>query len=205
MRWPARARRAAASCRTRPDGNSGLSTSRPSTARWRERGLPRPAVFPATPPRSSAPTATSETIAIDVLSDANVVVKWFRAEGEGEAKVAAARALLGAHRAGRVRLWVLDLTSYEVGNVFLRRHRHSAAEAMEILEGLAGVCTVMVPEASERGEAASLSDRHRLTFYDAMYAAVARSRDAHLATFDEALLRPGLGRTPDGILALVEG
>ena len=42
-----------------------------------------------------------------------------------------------------------------------------------------------------------------LTFYDATYAAVARSRGAELATLDKALLRAGLGRRPSEIMEMV--
>lgn len=56
--------------------------------------------------------------ATDVVSDANVALKWFHAEGE--AGVDSVRGLLAAHRDRALVLHVLDLTPYELGNALLR-------------------------------------------------------------------------------------
>ncbi|MBA2460552.1 MAG: hypothetical protein H0V45_02080, partial [Actinobacteria bacterium] len=75
------------------------------------------------------------TRAIDVVSDANVALKWFHAEGEEE--VEAARALLRGQRERTIALRVLDLTRYEVGNALLRGQLGVAAERVsEVLEAL---------------------------------------------------------------------
>lgn len=131
--------------------------------------------------------------AIDVVSDANVALKWFHAEGEEE--VAEARALLEAHRSRVFGLAVLDLTPYEVGNALLRG-RASAEQAATVLEALAEVCTAVSPSSEDFRRASELAERHDLTLYDAAYAAVAESHDAELATLDSALLSAGLGSRP---------
>lgn len=63
--------------------------------------------------------------AIDVVSDASVVLKWFHAEGEVE--VGPARALLEHYARQAIGLVVLDLTPYEVGNALLRGRARVAA------------------------------------------------------------------------------
>jgi predicted nucleic acid-binding protein len=48
--------------------------------------------------------------------------------------------------------------------------------------------------------AAELAAEHHLTFYDAAYAAVARTRNGVLATLDRKQLAAGLGLRPSAIL-----
>lgn len=136
-----------------------------------------------------------EMPAIDVVSDANVALKWFHAEGEEG--VSEARALVAAHQARTVALQVLDLTVYEVGNALLRGPaKATAPQVATVLKALVEICPAARPDADELRLAAELADRHDLTLYDAAYAAVADSRGATLVTFDRALLRAGLGSRP---------
>lgn len=140
--------------------------------------------------------------AIDVVSDANVALKWFHAEGEEE--VAQARALLDAHKVRTVALSVLDLTAYEVGNALLRgRAGASAEQVATVLEALAEICPALRPSGEELRLASELAERHDLTLYDAAYAAVAQSRAAQLATLDGALLDAGLGVRPSQLAAAI--
>ncbi len=133
--------------------------------------------------------------AIDVVCDASVALKWFHAEGEEE--VPEARALVAAHQARTVALLVLDLTAYEVGNALMRgRAKATADQVATVLWALGEICLAVRPEANELRLAAELAERHRLTIYDAAYAAVAQSREATLATLDRALLAAGLGSRP---------
>lgn len=141
--------------------------------------------------------------AIDVVADANVVLKWFHAEGEEE--VDEARALLDAHKARAAALSVLDLTAYEVGNALLRgRARASAAHVATVLGALGEICPAVRPGPEQWGEATRLASRHDLTLYDAAYAAVARARDAVLVTLDRALLDAGLGQRPSELARRLE-
>lgn len=142
--------------------------------------------------------------AINVVSDANVVLKWFHSEGEEE--VEPARALLGAHKARTVALSVLDLTAYEVGNALMRgRAGASAEQAATVLEALAEVCPALHPSPKELRLASELAERHDLTLYDAAYAAVAQSRTAELVTLDQALLAADLGSRPSELAATIAG
>jgi len=138
--------------------------------------------------------------AIDIVSDASVVLKWFHTEGEAE--VEAAGAILAAHRARAVLVGVLDLTVYEVGNALLRgRARATADQVATVLDALATICPVLRPDLSELRLASDLSVRHGLTLYDAAYAAVAERRAATLVTVDDALVRAGLGQRPSAVAA----
>jgi predicted nucleic acid-binding protein len=140
--------------------------------------------------------------AINVVSDANVVLKWFHVEGEEE--VSSARALLDAHKERAVALSVLDLTVYEVGNALLRgRAGASAEQAATVVEALAEICPAIRPNRKEMREAGQLAERHNLTLYDAAYAAVAQSRSAELVTLDRALLDAKLGSRPSEVVQVI--
>lgn len=133
--------------------------------------------------------------AISVVSDANIVLKWFHSEGEEE--VEPARALLDAHKERTASLSVLDLTAYEVGNALMRgRASASAEQAATVIEALAEVCPAIRPSPEEMRVASQIAERHDLTLYDAAYAAVAQSRSAELVTLDRALLAAKLGSRP---------
>jgi predicted nucleic acid-binding protein len=135
------------------------------------------------------------TRAIDVVSDANVALKWFHADGEEELEPA--RELLEAHKARAIMLVVLDLTAYEIGNGLLRgRANATADQAATVLEALDEICHAISPNVEQMRLATRLAEQHNLTLYDAAYAAVARTRQATLVTLDEALLDAGLGKRP---------
>jgi predicted nucleic acid-binding protein len=138
-----------------------------------------------------------------VVSDASVVLKWFHDAGEEDAE--SARALLDAYGDERIGLVVLDLTTYEVGNALLRGSAAASPESVAVvLEALSELCPRVALEAADRHLAAELASEHRLTFYDASYAAVARTRGALLATFDRALLAADLGLRPTAVLERID-
>lgn len=140
--------------------------------------------------------------AISVVSDANVVLKWFHSDGEEE--VEAARALLEAHKERTVALSVLDLTIYEVGNALMRgRAEASAEQAATVLEALTEICPAIRPSPEEMREASELAERCDLTLYDSAYAAVAQNRSAELATLDRALLDAKLGSRPSELVTAI--
>ena len=138
--------------------------------------------------------------AIDVVSDASVVLVWFQSEGEFE--VAECRALVTAYQFKEIRLLVTTHTALELGNALLRGHRKaSASQVIVALTELANVCDVVAFEPGDLEAAAILAERHNLSFYDAAYAAVAQRREVRLATLDRQLLAAGLGQRPSEICA----
>lgn len=141
--------------------------------------------------------------ATDVVSDANVALKWFHHDGEED--VEAARVLLDHHRERRVILHVLDLTFYELGNALLRgRPRASAEQTATVLAALRAICLTITPGNEDLALASELAAEHELTLYDAAYAAVAQRRDAPLVTFDRQLLAAGLGIRPPELLTQLD-
>jgi len=133
--------------------------------------------------------------AIDVVSDASVALKWFHTEGEQELEPA--HAVLAAHRSRLIALVVLDLTAYQIGNALLRgRAKATAEQVAVVLAALDEICPAVRPDEVELRLAAELAVSHRLTLYDAVYAAVAMSRDATLLTLDRALIEANLGIRP---------
>jgi predicted nucleic acid-binding protein len=131
------------------------------------------------------------------------VVKWFHEPGEAE--VVQARAILDAHAAGTLTANVLDLTVYELGNVTARALGlpwERVATILNRLELICGEGLHLSPKA--RGDAAELAVTHRLTFYDAVYWAVARERDIALVSADADLLRAGAAVTPTDFIATHE-
>lgn len=125
----------------------------------------------------------------EVLVDASAALKWFVEDREDE--VDAARRLLAAHRDGVLTASILDLTAYEIGNVLLRALRQPAEAATLTVTGLRRLCASIVPTPTEHQLAAVLAAEHRLSYYDASYAAVARSRGMTLVTADRELLAIG--------------
>jgi predicted nucleic acid-binding protein len=124
------------------------------------------------------------------LVDTSVVIKWVHAEGEGD--VDEARRLLTAHRAGAARLLLLDLVVYEFGNVLLRGLRQPATVVSQQLDLLHRLCGPFVhPAPTWHAEAVGLADRHRLTFYDASWAAAAQALACPLVSADRRLLEAG--------------
>lgn len=124
------------------------------------------------------------------LVDTSVVIKWVHEEGESD--VDAARRLLTAHRAGTARLLLLDLVVYEFGNVLLRSLGQPADVVTQQLDLLHRLCGPFVhPAPSWHGDAARLGEHHRLTFYDASWAAAARALGCPLVSADRRLLEAG--------------
>ncbi|MBW8059054.1 MAG: type II toxin-antitoxin system VapC family toxin [Solirubrobacterales bacterium] len=141
--------------------------------------------------------------ATDVVSDANVVLKWFHTKGEEG--VETAHSLLAAHRARTVAVYILDLTPYEVANALLRgRAQVNAKQASVVLKALREICPLIAPDDADLSLAAELAVEHSLTFYDAAYAAVARQRGIPLASFDGELVDAGLAAQPDELIARLD-
>jgi predicted nucleic acid-binding protein len=133
---------------------------------------------------------------VKLLVDSSVLLAWVRAEGEPNH--GAARHLVARRMAREVELRILDLTLYEIGNVIVRAWR----EPRELADGFVARVTdisngpPLVPTAAERKAAHALAEEHRLSVYDATYAAVAQERRLTLVSGDRRLLRAGLASAP---------
>lgn len=86
---------------------------------------------------------------------------------------------------------ILDLTKYEVGNALWKEHTlHKSMEEGEFREFLSlfgriiPQTQVLSVEARELPEVADVAAKERITFYDASYITVAKSRNLMLITED---------------------
>jgi len=119
----------------------------------------------------------------EVVLDASVVIKWWRAEGE--AHVEEARALRAAFESGELTVVAPRLIFIEILNAFGRRWRWAEPELVELAEAL-GSLGVEVAD-PELTSVAGWTARG-LTAYDASYVALAESRGVDLMTDDAAIL-----------------
>ena len=138
-----------------------------------------------------------------LLVDTSVLVKWFHSEGESE--LDEARALRRAHVSGDVDAHILDLATYELGNVLSRSLRWSAsdvADQLDDLHAIVGAPLVMAPAWLRR--AATLAQTHALSFYDASWAATALELSIPLISADRRLVRAELAQSPSEIAARLQ-
>ena len=135
-----------------------------------------------------------------VLIDTSVLLKWPHSDGESE--LSAARSVRNAHVTGEVSAHVLDLAMYELGNVLLRALRWPSSDVADQLDDLQAIVgpPIGMTNASLR-RAAALGERHRLTFYDACWAAAALELGVPLVSADGALLTAGLAESPTDFAA----
>jgi len=133
-----------------------------------------------------------------LLLDANV---WLATQNADEADHDAARQIIE----GDQPLAALDLTLYEVSNVALKRWR-STVRAREVAELVEAACDRIVPADSRLMHRAitiaRIYEEHRLSVYDATYAAAAEANDMVLVSGDyKDLVEPGLALAPRAALA----
>jgi predicted nucleic acid-binding protein len=116
------------------------------------------------------------------LLDASYVLEAIKYMDEGEAL-----RLFGEN-------CILDLTKYEVGNALWKEHTlHQSMKEEEFREFLSlfgriiPQTQVLAVEGKDLPEVADLAAKERITFYDASYVIVAKSRDLPLVTMDAQL------------------
>lgn len=130
-----------------------------------------------------------------VVCDANIVVKWVHPQGEPGSDEAFELVLAASRR--EIRLRVLDLTYYEVGNALIKKKALPGDRVATILRRIPSITgPPLCPVPEEMDLASELADRFGLTLYDAAYWATARSHGAELATVDRELLAADAGSTP---------
>lgn len=121
------------------------------------------------------------------LVDASIAVKWLmpvQLAPDGDE----ARRLIG-----EVDLATTALAHYEIANTVGRIHPGGAAAAIESCALTRAICGDPEPLlADDVIAAATLAEQHRLTFYDASYAAASQRTGWPLISADGDLLRPGL-------------
>ncbi len=135
-----------------------------------------------------------------VVLDASGPMAWLLRQAERPLMIAAMR----SWAATDTRVLVPDHFWLEVSNPLMRRHGWTSDAVMAGLRDIDAISpqTITV-DRPVLLLALDLAERHRLTTYDASYAALAQVTGGTLATFDQALreavpdlLEPGFGEIP---------
>jgi predicted nucleic acid-binding protein len=124
----------------------------------------------------------------DVVLDASVILKWFRASGEEH--VDDARALRSAFQAGDLTVYAPPLMSLEILNIAGRRWRWDEARLMALVESLGDLGLVLADP--DLGRVAAWTARG-LTAYDATYVALAEMQSIRLITDDARIVDVATG------------
>ncbi|MBI4451351.1 type II toxin-antitoxin system VapC family toxin [Candidatus Woesearchaeota archaeon] len=120
----------------------------------------------------------------EIVIDASVLVKWFAEEPDS----AAARTLRDLIVRGELDAAAPDVAIFEVANALHFTHKLSPQGIQEAARALMDAGIVFrAPDDGMMGHAAELARTHRLSIYDAAYAAIARDRGAALVTADRLL------------------
>lgn len=126
---------------------------------------------------------------IDVVADASVLLRIVLPGQDPRGVTAAAMAdAMERH----VAFLAPDLLAYEVGQAATRLRADPEAQAA-VLPRVLQLATLVRPSAEEHRAALRIARDEKVSFYDASYVALARSRASRLWTEDESLLR----RCPD--------
>ena len=124
-----------------------------------------------------------------LVVDTSVALKWLKPEGEQH--VQAATELLDQHQAGDIVLYAPTHLLLEVMNA-LWSHRANAAQIARALQLLRQLHVVFVePDEELLGCAAALAVEHKITAYDALFAALAKRLGCELVTDDHRLANSG--------------
>lgn len=118
-----------------------------------------------------------------LVVDSSVVVKWFSTAGE--AYVSQAEQILQDARAGTVHLYVPELMKYEIGNVLWKGKKVPPAEAQSVLDTFYILPLQFVPETRLLAQLSyDLAATYDLTYYDAVFSALAQALGGVLVTSD---------------------
>lgn len=127
-----------------------------------------------------------------LVVDSSVALKWLKPQGEQH--VEAAEALLDEHESGAVTLHAPTHLMLEVMNA-LWSHRATKAQIARSLQLLDRLHIRLVePDFALLSEAVDIAVSHRLTAYDALFAALARRLECELVTDDRKLAASGACR-----------
>jgi predicted nucleic acid-binding protein len=119
----------------------------------------------------------------EVVLDASVVMKWFRADGERH--LGPARALRTTFEAGELIVFAPPLLRLEIINVAGRRWRWAESSLLELAAALDELGFELIEPELVRVAYWTARD---LTAYDAAYVAVAEANNTRLVTDDDLIV-----------------
>ena len=124
---------------------------------------------------------------MDIALDASVVIKWFK--DEDEEYVGPAPAIQEKKRRGDAEIIIPDLLLLEVLNAFLTKPGFTWEDIKAVKESLIKMNMKIVrPGSKLLEETINIAVKNSLTFYDALYIALADANDAILYTEDMEIL-----------------
>jgi len=132
---------------------------------------------------------------VNFVIDANVAGKWLVPEQDTDR----ARVLFREWNEGRVELVAPALLLAEVANMLWKRTARgllSAGTAVQLFQAFTQFGLPLAPMEGLADSALELSVRHRYSFYDCLYVALAIERRCDLLTADERLLNAFHPRMP---------
>lgn len=125
-----------------------------------------------------------------LVVDASIAVKWFKPDE----KSSRADFFLEEHVAGRENIFVPVLMLYEVANALWVSRRLSRSEIDGALRLLADArLTYIPPDESLLTSSLAISEKTKLSIYDASYLALAHRMGCPLATADKKIFREAKG------------
>ena len=121
-----------------------------------------------------------------MVIDTSVVAKWFVEEGERDKSILVRNQLLS----GKISLVAPRLLIYEMGNVLTLNTNLNSKEISDALRSLVDIgLEIYVMGFDELEMATKISRKFNITFYDAVFASLAKILDTKLVTADKSLTR----------------
>ncbi len=124
---------------------------------------------------------------MDIVIDASIAIKWFKEKDEEY--VGFALSIQEGKRLGDVEIIVPGLLFLEVLNAFLTKPDFTGEDIAAVKESLVKMnMKIIHPDSRLLGQAIDIAVKNSLTFYDALYIAVAGDAGAILYTEDTEMV-----------------
>src|SRR3972149_2464541 len=121
-----------------------------------------------------------------MVIDTSVVAKWFVEEDERDKSILVRNQLLS----GKISLVAPRLLIYEMGNVLTLNTNLNSKEISDALRSLVDIgLEIYVMGFDELEMATKISRKFNITFYDAVFASLAKILNTKLVTADKSLTR----------------